>query len=148
MDFETEVTGKRAPVRRRTRARELALQALYMLDQRGAEVADYIDDFIGNADHDANVRDYATKLIVGIRRNREEVDGRISTVAENWDLYRMAVIDRNILRVACFEMLHLDDIPPKVAINEAIDLAKKYSTEESGSFVNGILDKIKQEIGR
>ena len=119
-----------------------------MLDQRGAEVADYIDDFIGNADHDANVRDYATKLIVGIRRNREEVDGRISTVAENWDLYRMAVIDRNILRVACFEMLHLDDIPPKVAINEAIDLAKKYSTEESGSFVNGILDKIKQEIGR
>ena len=148
MDFETEVAGKRVSVRRRTRARELALQALYMLDQRGVEVADYIDDFIGNADHDANVRDYATKLVVGIRRNREEVDGRISAVAENWDLYRMAVVDRNILRVACFEMLHLDDIPPKVAINEAIDLAKKYSTEESGSFVNGILDKIKQEIGR
>ncbi len=148
MDFESEVAGNRAPVRKRTRARELALQALYMLDQRGAEVADYIDDFIGNADHDANVRDYATKLVVGIRRNRKEIDGRISAVAENWDLYRMAVIDRNILRVACFEMLHLDDIPPKVAINEAIDLAKKYSTEESGSFVNGILDKIKQQIGR
>ena len=148
MDFETEVTGKRAPVRRRTRARELAVQALYMLDQRGAEVADYIDDFIGNSDHDAHVRDYATKLVVGIRRNRKEIDGRISAVAENWDLYRMAVIDRNILRVACFEMLHLDDIPPKVAINEAIDIAKNYSTEESGSFVNGILDKIKQEIGR
>jgi len=148
MDFESEVMGGRPPIRRRTRARELALQALYLLDQRGVEVADEIDNFIARGDPEGDVRDYATEVVVGVSRQREQIDRQIAQAAENWDLHRMAVVDRNVLRLACFEILFLDDIPAKVSINEAVDLAKKFSTEESGSFVNGILDKIKQQHGK
>ena len=148
MDFESEVMGGRPPIRRRTRARELALQALYLLDQRGVEVADEIDNFIARGDPEPDVRDYATEVVVGVSRQREQIDRQIAQAAENWDLHRMAVVDRNVLRLACFEILFLDDIPAKVSINEAVDLAKKFSTEESGSFVNGILDKIKQQHGK
>jgi N utilization substance protein B len=91
---------------------------------------------------------FADKLIRGVLEQRVELDGRIKQYAENWDLHRMAVVDRNILRLAIFEMLHRDDIPPVVSINEAVDIAKKFSTEDSGKFVNGILDKIKGELTR
>lgn len=76
------------------------------------------------------------------------MDERITQHAENWDINRMAVVDRNILRLAIYEMLHRDDIPPVVSINEAVDIAKKFSTQDSGKFVNGILDKIKGELMR
>jgi N utilization substance protein B len=91
---------------------------------------------------------FSDKLIRGVLENRDEVDQRITQHAANWDLHRMAVVDRNILRLAIYEMLHRADIPPVVSINEAVDIAKKFSTEDSGKFVNGILDKIKGELMR
>jgi N utilization substance protein B len=91
---------------------------------------------------------FADKLIRGVLENRPALDKTIQEHAENWDLNRMAVVDRNILRLAIFEMLYRDDIPPIVSINEAVDVAKKYSTQDSGKFVNGILDKIKGELSR
>jgi transcription antitermination factor NusB len=81
-------------------------------------------------------------LVRGVMKHREEIDRLISKYATNWDIARMAVIDRNILRFATFELLFADDIPPKVSINEAIDIAKRFGDKDSGSFVNGILDKI------
>ena len=91
---------------------------------------------------------FADRLIRGVLENRPTLDKSIQEHAENWDLNRMAVVDRNILRLAVYEMLYRDDIPPIVSINEAVDVAKKYSTEDSGKFVNGILDKIKGELTR
>jgi N utilization substance protein B len=93
-------------------------------------------------------RIFADKLIRGVLENRPALDKSIQDHAENWDINRMAVVDRNILRLAIYEMLYRDDIPPIVSINEAVDVAKKYSTQDSGKFVNGILDKIKGELGR
>jgi N utilization substance protein B len=94
------------------------------------------------------VREFAEPLIRGALQYREEADGFIRKYAQNWDLHRIAAVDRNILRLAIFEMLHREDIPPVVSINEAVDIAKKFSTNESGRFVNGILDKIKNELPR
>jgi N utilization substance protein B len=91
---------------------------------------------------------FADKLIRGVLEHRDELDTRIKQHAENWDLHRMAVVDRNILRLAIFEMLYREDIPPIVSINEAVDIAKKFSTHDSGKFVNGILDKVKGELNR
>src|SRR5271168_3910624 len=91
---------------------------------------------------------FADKLIRGVLEHRPELDARIKQHAENWDLHRMAVVDRNVLRLAIYEMLFRDDIPPIVSINEAVDIAKKFSTKDSGKFVNGILDKVKNELMR
>ena len=89
---------------------------------------------------------FADKLIRGVLEHRASLDQKIQDQAQNWDLRRMAVVDRNILRLAIYEMLYRDDIPPIVSINEAVDVAKKYSTQDSGKFVNGILDKIKGQL--
>jgi N utilization substance protein B len=92
------------------------------------------------------VRLFADPLIEGVVKHRVEIDALLQKYTLNWDLRRMAVVDRNVLRLATFEMLHRDDIPPVVSINEAVDIAKKFSTEDSGRFVNGILDRIKAEL--
>lgn len=97
---------------------------------------------------EAAVRLFAEPLIRGALEHRSESDELIKKHAINWELHRIAAVDRNILRLAIFEMLHRDDIPPVVSINEAVDIAKKFSTQESGKFVNGILDKIKGELLR
>ena len=97
---------------------------------------------------EAATRLFADKLIRGVLENRPDLDLHIKQYAENWDLHRMAVVDRNILRLAIYEMLHRDDIPPVVSINEAVDIAKKFSTPDSGKFVNGILDKVKGALVR
>jgi transcription antitermination protein NusB len=97
---------------------------------------------------ECSVRQFADRLIRGTLEHQEETDAQITKFAKNWDLRRMAVVDRNILRLAIYEMMHRDDIPPVVSINEAVDIAKKFSTEDSGKFVNGILDKIKGELMR
>ena len=97
---------------------------------------------------EAAVRLFAEPLIRGALEHREEADELIKRHAKNWDLHRIAAVDRNILRLAIFEMLHRDDIPPVVSINEAVDIAKKFSTQDSGKFVNGILDKVKSELLR
>jgi len=91
---------------------------------------------------------FADKLIRGALEHRAELDERIKQHAANWDIHRMAVVDRNILRLAIYEMLYRDDIPPIVSINEAVEVAKKFSTQDSGKFVNGILDKVKGELMR
>ena len=132
-------------MRKRTRARELALQALYQLDLCGAEVLEQLDQILARSDAEPDVRRFARELILGTWTHRSRLDAHITEAAENWDLHRMATVDRNILRLASYELLFLDDVPPKVAINEAIDLAKRYSTADSGAFVNGVLDRIRIE---
>lgn len=97
---------------------------------------------------EASVRLFADPLIRGTLENRVRVDEEIKRIARNWDLHRMAVVDRNILRLAIYEMLFRDDIPPVVSINEAVDIAKKFSTDDSGKFVNGILDRMRGELMR
>jgi N utilization substance protein B len=97
---------------------------------------------------DTSVRLFAEPLIRGTIEHRAEIDPQIQKHARNWDLHRMAAVDRNILRLAVYEMLHREDIPPVVTINEAVDIAKKYSTDDSGKFVNGILDSLRKELMR
>jgi N utilization substance protein B len=97
---------------------------------------------------EAAVRRFAEPLIRGTLAHRAEIDERIQKQVKNWALNRIAAVDRNILRLAIYEMLHRDDIPPVVSINEAVDIAKKFSTAESGKFVNGVLDKIRGDLLR
>ena len=104
-----------------------------------------LDEFLSEQSSDEDTRAFARERVVGTHRMREEGDRLLRGVARNWDLERMAVVDRNILRMALYEMLHCADIPPKVAINEAIELGKKFSTANSGGFINGILDRVRQE---
>ena len=132
-------------MRKRTKARELALQLLYQADVTHIPVKDLIVDFFAmsaNAEEDAGVKEFASELVSNVWDRLALVDGEIAKYAMNWQLDRMATVDRNILRLACFELLFRPDIPPKVSINEAVELAKKYGDLESGKFVNGILDKI------
>jgi len=97
---------------------------------------------------DLAIREFADPLIRGTLEHRDQADEVIKKHAKNWELHRMAAVDRNILRLAIYEMLYRDDIPPVVSINEAVDIAKKFSTQDSGKFVNGILDKVKGELLR
>jgi transcription antitermination factor NusB len=127
----------------RTAARALALQGLYMLDVQGdaasTEARAYID---AESDGDRDARDYAVACMEGVRRMIGDLDAHIGRVVENWDFSRIAVTDRNIIRLALYEMTRSPDVPPKVAVNEAIELAKRFSTAESPRFVNGILDRL------
>ncbi len=102
----------------------------------------------GPTTEESAVRLFADPLITGVLGSRDDLDGVIKKHARNWDISRMAVVDRNVLRLAIYEMLHRDDIPPVVSINEAVDISKRFSTEDSGRFVNGILDRIKQDLMR
>ena len=97
---------------------------------------------------EAETRLFSEPLIRGVLEHRDAIDEQIKKHARNWDFHRIAAVDRNIMRLAIFEMLYREDIPPIVSINEAVDIAKKFSTEDSGKFVNGILDKIKGELMR
>lgn len=129
-------------MRKRTRARELALQAMYQIEVRGQEVLGDAISFCVSRAGDDEVGQFASELVKGCQNRISEIDKEITSVVENWELPRMAVVDRCILRLAVYELLFRDDIPPKVSVNEAIELAKKYSTENSSTFVNGILDKV------
>ena len=97
---------------------------------------------------EAETRLFADPLIRGVIEHRDGIDEQIKSHAKNWDLHRIATVDRNIMRLAIYEMLYREDIPPIVSINEAVDIAKKFSTQDSGKFVNGILDKIRSELMR
>ena len=129
-------------MKKRTRSRELALQFLYQLDLRGDELLAEAKDYIRGEERDAETAKFALRLVQGAFEHWDELDEAIQGVAQNWNISRMAVVDRNVLRLATYELLHCQDIPPKVAINEAIELGKRYSTQNSGAFINGILDKI------
>ena len=135
-------------MRRRTLAREHDLKILYQIELTRRSLEDSLGDYWGQEPNkDGEVMGYAQRLAGGVRENLKEIDDKISEYATNWQLTRMAIIDRNILRMGLFELKYTTDIPPKVAINEAVELAKKYGDLESSKFVNGILDKIhKKEI--
>jgi N utilization substance protein B len=97
---------------------------------------------------EVETRLFADPLIRGVIGHRDAIDEHIKKFAKNWDFHRIAAVDRNVMRLAIYEMLHREDIPPVVSINEAVDIAKKFSTQDSGKFVNGILDKVKGEVMR
>ena len=133
-------------MRKRTLARECALQILYQLDITKDELPLVLSDYwteIGSG-VDESAKEFANSLVSGTQENLAKIDAVISKYADNWQIKRMATVDRNILRLATYEMLFIKDIPPKVSINEAIELAKKYGDAESNKFVNGVLDKIKK----
>ena len=135
-------------MRKRTLARECALQVLYQLDITNDRPENALENFWSNRkdeEVDATLREFSSELVKGVAENLEEIDKKIVKYAANWQLKRMAVVDRNIMRLGCFELLYREDIPPKVSINEAVELAKKFSGIESGKFVNAILDKVKLE---
>jgi N utilization substance protein B len=123
-------------------AREYALKILYAVDICKLDLQEAQHSFWENHKSGKKVLEFTTVLVEGTLKNLPQIDSLIIKHARNWDIHRMASVDRNILRQASFEILYLPDIPIKVIINEAVELAKKYSTEESGKFVNGILDKI------
>ncbi len=132
---------------KRRKARELALQFLYQLDLRGeTDPASCGDEFWSRHPVDPEVRAFSETLVRGTMLHREKIDELIVQYAEHWDLERMAVVDRNILRAGIFELLWTTDVPPKVAINEAIEVAKKFGTQDSSRFINGILDRIHKEL--
>ena len=131
---------------RRTRAREIALQILYQVEQNPSFDGELVRKFIARRLHgDRKLCAFAEALIAGVQSHQSGIDEVIAGLAENWRLDRMAAIDRNILRLGAFEMLHCPDVPRKVAINEALELAKRYSTAQSSRFVNGILDRLHAE---
>lgn len=138
------------PVGKRRQARECAIQFLYQFDLGGGELADALAAFWGALGEEcsADARKFAEELIRGTVAKRIEIDERIKKYTEHWELPRIAAVDRNILRLAIYEMLFRDDIPPVVSINEAVDIAKKFSTQESGAFVNGILDRLRGDLPR
>lgn len=124
-------------------AREYALKLLYQLDVTNSPLEELEPMFWEEHSSDEEVKDFTLKIVQGTLKNLKLIDEVIVKHTENWDLKRMAFIDRNILRQATYELLYLSgEIPPKVVINEAVNIAKKYSQIESGKFVNGILDKI------
>lgn len=133
-------------MRKRTFARECALKILYRIEISRESVDLSFDDFWSKMAEsiDKESRGFTEVLVRGAYDNLAAIDEIISKYTDNWNISRMAVIDRNIMRMSVYEMLYRDDIPPNVSINEAIELAKKYGDVDSGKFVNGILDKIKK----
>jgi N utilization substance protein B len=134
---------------RRRRAREYALQILFQVDFRSQEVSrNDFEDFWLDKNESEDVRKFTEELVRGTIERLAEIDSRLAKVAENWVLKRMAAVDRNILRFAAFEILYRKDIPPAVTINEAVEIAKKFSSSEAAPFINGILDKLAKEMGK
>lgn len=129
-------------MRKKTSARILAVQSLYQVDLRGAGFLNELDAFLRSSSDDEEVRLMAEDLVRGLHDRLSEVDAAIAAAASNWDVNRLAAVDRAIIRLGVHELLHRPDVPPKAAINEAIRLAKMFSTADSGAFVNGVLDRI------
>ncbi|HCC68319.1 MAG TPA: transcription antitermination factor NusB [Nitrospiraceae bacterium] len=128
---------------KRRRAREYALQMLFQLDLSQCPLtSEFIKDFWADKKEESDVKDFANNLVEGTWKNLDKIDELIKKSAEHWSLKRMAAVDRSILRFATYEILYRSDIPSSVAINEAIEIAKKYSTLDSAPFINGILDRI------
>ncbi len=125
----------------RRKAREYALQMLYQYDI-SHEFKYLIEGYWGGKEAPEDVKEFSSNLVEGVIKNLSMIDSKISQSASNWSIDRMAVVDRNILRMAIYELLFVKDIPVKVTINEAIEIAKRYGGDDSGSFINGILDRI------
>jgi N utilization substance protein B len=134
---------------KRRKAREFALQLLFQLDIRKEKpTATLFKRFWTEYEPDDEVRAFTEEIVKGTFKHLRTIDGKILASAKNWSLDRMASVDRNVLRMAAYEILHRIDIPLSVTINEAIELAKKYGTDDSGAFVNGILDNVARMAGK
>ena len=132
----------------RREGREAAIQFLYQRDLGGGAGVGDLHEFYAFRGLSPSARRFCEGLVSGLLEKTESIDARIRECTQNYELERLSAVDRNILRLAVHEMLNCDDIPPVVSINEAIDIAKKYGTEESGRFVNGVLDRIKASLAR
>jgi N utilization substance protein B len=130
----------------RRRARELAMQALFYMDVHHNASPQMLQRFCDNFIPPQKARPFFLKLVNGVLESQPQIDALIERFSKNWRVKRMACVDRNVMRIAVFEMLFCQDIPPKVSINEAIDVGKKFGTEESGAFINGIIDRIRMAI--
>ncbi len=122
--------------------REIALQALYQIDLRGGASNDDLALFFEAFAGEDAARRFAGQLVEGVRANRAVLDREIAADLEHWSIGRLSRVDHNILRLALYELLHLDDVPARVTIDEAIELAKTYGDRDSGRFVNGVLDHL------
>jgi len=132
---------------KRRKAREFALQILFRLNLGHENLTeDMLKEFWDDNPTSQDVKGYATTLVKGTIEHIIEIDKIISSLSENWSINRMASVDRNILRFATYELLYRPDIPSTVIINEAIEIAKRYGTEDSGPFINGVLDRIAKEV--
>jgi N utilization substance protein B len=133
---------------RRRQSREAGLKLLYALDITRADVKAVLRAPWAKAMMLDDIRDFTTTLVTGVIRHRNEIDAFIQECSTNWSLERIGLVERNILRLAIYELCFLPDIPPNVTINEAVEVAKKYGTEEAPAFINGILDRIKHTVGQ
>ena len=142
----------------RTRGREYALQILYEVDTSGKDPVTALDAYwenfeatgrpAGSPAPDPAIQTFTRQLVIGVTKHQGDLDALIERCSLNWRLDRMPRVDRNVLRLACFELQHTPDVPTKVVINEAIELGKRYGAEDSGAFINGILDKVAAELER
>jgi len=132
----------------RRKSREKALQILFQLDFNSTNIEAVLRDFWKSHPTGDKVKSFTEVLVRGAFENREQIDQLIISTVENWSIERLTAVDRAILRFATYEMLYLKDIPPKVTINEAVEIAKTYGTDESGGFINGVLDKIREKTGK
>jgi N utilization substance protein B len=134
---------------KRRQAREYALQILFQIDFTEKKLGRReLDEFWSDKKENKEIREFAEELVKGTLEKLEDIDALIEKLAENWILGRMAAVDRNILRFAAFEILYRKDIPSAVTINEALEIAKKYSSSESAPFLNGVLDRLAKEAGK
>ena len=126
---------------RRSRAREIALQALFQEDLNPNNALENLGAFLAARLQDEDMREFAKQLVLGVKRNLEELDALLAQKAEHWSIHRMAATDRNLLRLGAYE-IRFTDTPDRVAIDEAVELAKRYGAAQSPQFINGILDKL------
>lgn len=132
---------------KRRQSREIAMQQLYQIDLKADKDWDKVSLGLSSTiDISDDVIEYSERVVQAVLAKLDEIDKIIVSYATNWDIARIAIVDRNILRMSICELLYMKDIPPIVSINEAVDIAKKYGSEDSGKFVNGILDKIRLEL--
>lgn len=131
---------------KRRRARELALRILYQWEIQKGDIEPQIEVFWKQNPTHPDVQSFATRIAMGACRHIEEIDSIIERFSENWTMDRISIVDKNIMRSSIYEMLYEREIPSKVSINEAIEIAKRYGTEDSSQFVNGILDRVKREM--
>ncbi len=131
---------------RRRKARESALQILFQLEFNKPQIEKVTSQFWKERKASEEIKNYSTRIVKGIVSHQEEIDNLIQSLSDHWRLSRMAHVDRNILRIAVFEFLHEKNLAPAVIINEAIEIAKKYSSDEAAAFVNGILDAVRKKL--
>jgi len=132
----------------RRRSRVLAMQALFGMDMNQDISEAQLECFCNHFSPSKKSLPFFLELAKGVIRTRDEIDALIETYSSNWKISRMSCVDRNVMRVAVYELLYCKDVPSKVSINEAIDVGKKFGTEESGAFINGILDSINNSTGK